>query len=244
LRKYIIILLFISVTPSPAKTQILLSLLFGDKLNSDKMSFGAHVDYSWNKLSGYEKTAPLKDLNLGLFFTYHCNDHWHINAEMLLKYKRGIDKLQPYNLENDSLNNFFRDGSVKRAINYLSIPLAVQYLFKPGFYIEMGPQISLRLNAYDIFSANPVQGELELKKNIKDNINPWDFGWVAGAGYRIGKEKLIAIGFRYNGGFTDVVKNEPGIQLNRQWGFYANIPIGKKATRTNGQGTSDHAPGK
>lgn len=225
--KKIIFFAILHVFVFSAKGQIIMGLLFGDKLNSDDLSFGLHIDHSWNKLSGVGDAKSLTALNLGLFFTYHFNERWHGNLEMLAKYKRGTDEFPVYDLQNTTLNNQFMNGKVERSINYLSIPISIQYLTPAGFYAELGPQISIRAKARDIFSADLPEGELQLEIDIRDDINRWDFGWLGGIGYRIGKSKLICLGARYYGGFSDVVKTWEGKQQNRQWGIYCNFPMGK-----------------
>ena len=226
--KWLVSLLLSALLAVPAKSQVLMSVIFGDKLNSKELSFGLHANYSWNTLSATDNQKALTSFNFGLFFTYHFNQHWHANLEMLAKYKRGADGLSAYDLQNDSLNNLFKDGNVKRQIGYLSLPMTIQYMFDPGIYLELGPQFSLRTKAKDIFSTVRDEGELQLERDIEDNINRWDIGWLGGIGYKLGKAKLIAVGLRYYGGFSDVVKNEQGKQFNQQWGIYTNIPIGVK----------------
>ncbi len=226
--KGLLALLLLIILAAPAKSQVLMSILFGDKLNSKELSFGLHANYSWNTLAATNNEKALTSFNFGLFFTYHFNEHWHANLEMLAKYKRGAGGLPVYDLQNDSLNNLFKTGSVERQISYVSLPMTIQYMFDPGIYIELGPQFSLRTKAKDIFSTDRSEGELKLERDVEDNINRWDFGWLGGVGYKLGKARLVAVGIRYFGGFSDVVKNEPGKQLNQQWGFYTNIPIGVK----------------
>ena len=226
--KWLVTLLLLIILATPAKSQVIMSILFGDKLNSKELSFGLHANYSWNTLSATDDQKALKSFNFGLFFTYHFNEHWHANLEMLAKYKRGASGLSAYDLQNDSLNNLFKTGSVERQISYVSLPMTIQYMFHPGIYVELGPQFSLRTKAKDIFSAARSEGELKLERDVEDNINRWDFGWIGGVGYRLGKAKLVAVGLRYYGGFSDVVKNESAKQMNQQWGIYTNIPIGVK----------------
>jgi long-subunit fatty acid transport protein len=225
-RKSLIVAVLFQSFVFRADGQIILSLLFGDKLNSESLSFGIHLDYSWNQFTGIEKEKPLKNLNLGLFFTYHINERWHANLEMLAKYKRGADKLPPYDLGNDTLNGLFVDGSFSREIHYLSLPITIQYLLPAGIYAEIGPQFSFRTKAKDVFSADLPEGKLELEKDIRADINRWDMGWLAGVGYRIQRSNGISIGLRYQAGFSDVAKTWNGKQQHRQWGIYANIPIG------------------
>ncbi|MXV51135.1 outer membrane beta-barrel protein [Pedobacter sp. HMF7647] len=237
--KYLVIICALQFTSTVARGQIVMGLLFGDKLNSDELSFGIHVDYGLSRLSNISDQKSLSSVNLGLFFTYHFNQKWHANLEMLAKLRKGANKLQPYDLGNDSLNTQFIDGDVQRRIGYLALPMTMQYQ-TGNFFFELGPLIGLRIKAEDVFSADQPQGELKLTRNIKDETNVWDLGWIAGGGFSIGKSKSLSLGLRYTGGFTDVMQNIDGRQENQQWSIYTNIPIGRakaaaKKAKANGQ---------
>ena len=221
----------VCLLPMFGNSQILLSLLFGDKLNSDGLSFGIHGDYSFNKMSNMAGDKSLRSLNLGLFFTWHFSDQWHLNLEMLPKYKRGMRNLPVYAVESDSLNTLFTEGHIDRRIKYLTLPVTGQYMLSNGLFAELGPQLSFRLKARDLLSTSLEDGTLSLEKNIDDQIHRWDIGWLAGLGYRFTKSKLIAVGVRYQGGFSDVEKSIAGKQQHQQWGVYCNLPMGKTKPR-------------
>ncbi|WP_224489228.1 outer membrane beta-barrel protein [Robertkochia flava] len=212
---------------SPLHGQVLMSLIFGDDLNSDKMAFGIHLDQSWNDYSHIDEGKPLRSFNLGLFFTRKFGGHWRGNLAMLAKYKRGTSELAPYSLNDAALDISFAEAQVAREINYLSIPITMQYVLNFGGFMELGPQVSFRTRARDIFKTNYEENTLVYINRIDDEVARWDFGWLAGIGYYLGKEKLTAIGFRYHGGFSDVLKNETGNQTNMQWAIFAQIPIGR-----------------
>ncbi|TRZ41811.1 outer membrane beta-barrel protein [Robertkochia solimangrovi] len=209
------------------RSQILMSLIFGDKLNSKELSFGIHLDQSWNTMSNTESSSSLTSFNLGLFFNYMIDEHWRGNLEMLAKYQRGASDLPVYPTGDSLLDTQFMYGNIDREINYLSLPISIQYVTKPGIYAEIGPQISLRFKAKDIFNADINDEELRYIRDIKDETTNFDLGWLAGIGYYIGKAKTTSIGFRYYGGFTDVMKNIENKQHHNQWAIYANIPIGR-----------------
>ena len=211
-------------------SQVILSLLFGDKLNSEESIFGIHVDYSFNELSGYADTNSLNSLNLGLFYNYKFNDRFRGLVELMAKYKRGVEGLAVYDLQDPELNDLFEDGEVTRKIKYFSVLPIGQYVTKPGIFLEAGPQISMRIKATDIFFTKTEQGDLELERNIKDNITTFDFGFIAGIGYYVDKAKTLAVGFRYQGGFSDVVKDD-GTQQHQQFTLYTNIPIGRNKSK-------------
>lgn len=82
----------------------------------------------------------------------------------------------------------------KTNLNYLQIPVLLQYLIGTGFRLETGPQFGALL------SANRKVDNVTT--NIKDDYKKFDVAWVFGAGY------LTPSGFgidaRYNLGLSNV----------------------------------------
>jgi len=82
----------------------------------------------------------------------------------------------------------------KLKLNYINIPLLVQYMTDNGFRLQTGPQLGL------LVSAKTEVGDVE--RDIKDNFTSTDFSWAFGAGF------LFPEGFgldaRYNLGISDV----------------------------------------
>lgn len=223
---YIVMLTFLLSTK--ARSQVLMGLIFGDDLNSEKLIFGIHLNHSWNGLSSLPESANLPTFNLGLNFNYKLSNHFRGQIEMLAKYKRGAGNLPVYSLNDSHLDALYKNGKISREIKYLSIPVSIQYVTHWGVYAEIGPQFSMRIKATDVFQADTENGDLELKKNIKDMVNLWDLGWQVGIGYYIAPLKTTAVGVRYYGGFSDVLKHDEARQSHQQWAVYANIPLGRK----------------
>ena len=210
-----------------AKSQVIMSLIFGDKLNSDSNMFGLHIDYSWNNMTELGESNAMTNFNLGLFFTHKFENKWQVNVDMLAKYRRGASGIPAYDLGDDNLNDYYGDTEFTRSIKYLSLPITMRYELPQRLFLELGPQVSFRLKAIDEFEAELPQGDITLDVDIRDEVQKFDFGYVAGIGWFFDKESLNAIGFRFNGGFSDVMKNDPGKQAHQQWGFYCNLPIGR-----------------
>jgi len=54
--------------------QVLISLLFGDMLNSDGLEFGLEGGFNWSKVSGMETNSSLRTFNLGFYFDIRLKD--------------------------------------------------------------------------------------------------------------------------------------------------------------------------
>ncbi len=226
-------LFFLLFAPfTQTKGQVVLSLIFGDKLNTDELSFGLHFDYSWNTLSGIHPSSSLAKFDLGTFLTYKLNEKWRANVEMMAKYSRGAAGMKPYSVGNATIDAAYASGEFTRNIGYLALPVTIQYLLSKEFYFEAGPSMAIRLNAKDKFAVSLPQGESALERDSKANISTFDVGMLGGMGLLIGKAKVMSVGVRYGWGFSDVVKDMAGQQSNNSFYIYTHMPIGRaKAAR-------------
>lgn len=81
-------------------------------------------------------------------------------------------------------------------LDYINIPLKVQYMFNNGFRIQTGPQLGILANVKD------KQNDVETGNFTSDDFKSIDVSWSAGLGY------LTYSGFgvdaRYNFGLTDI----------------------------------------
>ena len=89
----------------PLHSQVLISLLFGEKLNSDKMKFGLDGGLNLSNLTGTEGTRFLENFNLGLYFDIRLkeNSNWYIHTGALLKSEMGARGIDVYSLDEPGL---------------------------------------------------------------------------------------------------------------------------------------------
>jgi len=220
------------------QSQVLIALLFGDKLNSGKLEFGLMVSPELSDLSGvHGKMRP--GLALGLYFNYKINDRWYLHPEALPKLSFGAKDLPVYSLDNPNLDSLFATGDVKRTVKAIGLPLLVRYRVAGLFFLEAGPQINLITNAKDEFENKVDDNKITNEVKIKDQFTKFDVGYAVGLAYRVSHGVgALTFGFRYYGGLTDVMKPLKGSQLNSAMFFNVSIPIGagkaeKKAEEKN-----------
>jgi hypothetical protein len=81
-------------------------------------------------------------------------------------------------------------------LNYINIPLQLQYMFDNGFRIQTGPQLGI------LASVNDKLNDVETGNFTSDDFKSIDFAWSAGLGY------LTYSGFgidaRYNFGLSNI----------------------------------------
>ncbi len=85
-------------------------------------------------------------------------------------------------------------------LNYVNVPVLVQYMFDNGFRLQAGPQVGF------LASAKRKTGSVEV--NTKDNYKSIDFGLSAGVGY-VHPPTGFGVDARYNLGLSDINDNNP-----------------------------------
>lgn len=217
---------FISNT---ANSQILISLLLGDKLNSDKLEFGLDGGINLAKISNLEPSKALPILNLGFYFDFKMNKDLILHTGVIVKSNQGADKLAPYSLGNKALDTVFATGYVARRISGFSVPILLKYRFATLFHVEAGPMLTLRTQGYDEFKNSLVDNDdVTYKLDIRDNYKRIDAGIMCGAGIKLSKyPKSSQIGLRYYYGLVDPLKVNTGKSQNfSSLYIFFSIPIG------------------
>jgi hypothetical protein len=226
-----LLLFLLLFTSSIVQSQVIISLIFGDKLNSDKIEFGLDGGVNWSDLHGLPDSKPLTGFNLGFYFDFKLkNPAWMVNTGVIVKSPMGAGDLPVYSLNNPPLDSSFVGGTVDRKIRYFNVPIMMKYQFKNNIYAKAGIQLGLRSKGFDEFS-NKVKDEddLQYKLKTKDDYHPLDAGLAFGLGYRLMKGTGMNIGIQYYLGLIDVVIDDSSPnQYNRSFYLTAGIPIGKK----------------
>ena len=211
-------------------TQVLISILLGDKLNTGKIEFGLDGGANWSTIKNLDGAKSLTSFNLGFYFDFKLKDpSWMLNTGVMVKSTMGADELPVYSLGDAYLDSAFKGGKITRKINYFNVPVMLKYSFKNHIYLKGGIQLGLRYKAFDEFK-NSVNEEddLEYKLEIKDQFHPLDAGLAFGAGYRLMKGNGMNIGVQYYLGLIDIrVDDSSPNQFNRVLYLTAGIPIGK-----------------
>lgn len=212
-----------------AQSQVLISLLFGEKLNSPNIEFGLDGGVNYGNIANLEKSKMLPMFNLGFYFDIRLKNQLMLHTGVIVKSTQGANELETYSLNDPKLDTVFVNGYVSRKVNQFSVPILLKYRFKTYFHVEAGPMLALRTKGYDYFK-NKVKEEddLSYKVEISDLYKRIDAGIMVGAGFKLSKiPKTSQFGIRYYYSFVDPVKDNTGkAQYFSSLYLYASIPIG------------------
>ena len=119
----------------------------------------------------------------GLFLHHTINKNWCIQPELLF---------------SGEGQRYISNGLERTlALDYIQLPIMVQYYPSPQIYIEAGPQVGLLVSAQD-------KGDETGHLNVKDDFSAAQFALGLGLGFKA-TDQVILYG-RYNFGLTDVTR--------------------------------------
>jgi len=240
--KKIILIASIFLTSATANSQVLISLIFGDKLNSDAIEFGLDGGINFSDIQGLDGKAAT-GFNLGFYFDFKLkkNPSWMFNTGVLVKSPMGTKGLPVYSLNNPELDNAFEGGNVERKLRYFNVPLLMKHQFKNNIFVKGGIELGLLFKASDEFTKT-IKDSQDLVYTIetRDDYHRIDFGLNFGAGYRLMKGSGMNIGAQYYLGLKDIYKvANTSPQYNRGFYITAGIPIGKNKAKKNKENKQD-----
>jgi hypothetical protein len=232
MKKYLFIILVLFGTIQAAQSQVLITILLGDKLNSPNLEFGLEGGINWTQISGMETTAYGNKWNLGFYFDIRIKNQWWLYTGVLVKSDMGVDKLTPGDLTflnariyTDYDTGEAISGDYSQKMKYFLVPVMIKYKFENRIYAAAGPQFGLMHKAWVEFDANHDNTDIITKEYNKDMINKIDAGFMLSTGYTFMKSPGVGLGVKYYQGFVNVYKEKSGTH-NRSFFLTATIPIG------------------
>lgn len=235
MKKYLLLLLFTFtlLVPKVGDSQVLISLLFGDKLNSEKIEFGLIGGDNISFLLTQPESHGMGNFNLGFYFHFKLTQRSFLSTGVLVKSNVGATGMETYPLGDAEFDSVYAGGTLTKKLHYFYVPIMYQYRFNNNrWYLEGGFQVGLRGKANDIFDQEALGGDLTFTTSIKNEIRHLDAGLLGGAGYKFKKEvKSIALGVNYYYGLVNVSLVEGEKIMNSSIYIYVKIPIGANAKK-------------
>lgn len=95
----------------------------------------------------------------------------------------------------------------KLNLNYINIPLLLQYMFDNGFRLEIGPQLGVLASATSIVENGD-------DTDIKSSFNTLEYGVGFGMSY-VKPSTGFGVDLRYNLGLSNINENDAIVSTNR-----------------------------
>ena len=223
----IIFLSIIMATPAALNGQVLISLLFGDALNTDKIEFGLMGGLNRSYLRTIDEAEGMNNFNIGFYFHILMKKSSYLSTGVLVKSNGGATGMPTYPIGDQAFDSVYNDGVLTKKIPCFYVPILFHQRFNQRWYIEVGPQLGLIHQPTDIFEVEGYGGDLTYTKKTRGEYQYIDFGFYGGVGYKFSKKvKSTSIGIGYYIGLVDVAKDAYADTKNSAFYFFCKIPIG------------------
>lgn len=234
IKKWLLTLTMIACV-STARAQFLIALVFGDKLNGDKIQFGLTLGGGLTSYTGIDaKYRP--SLCFGMYLSYRISDKFSLEPRFLPKYNGGARALT-IGLADKYKTDAWDTTDVKQSVGYFVLPLMVGYSINSHFKICIGPQVGMRSSVKNYYTSDDKGDQLKIKP--EDTHKLFDAGVSGDIEYNISKNTGIRIIAQYYYGFTNASKIEGQEIHNSIFQFAVGIPVGagkaKKKAEANQQ---------
>ncbi|MDP9959655.1 porin family protein [Chryseobacterium lathyri] len=183
--------------------------------SSTPVTFGVKAGFNASTLSKvdqYDNDQTLKPgFNAGVFANIPVAEKFSIQPELLFNQLGSkTEEREVYYINSD---RYKREVDYKKTLNYLTIPVMVQYNILPQLYVEAGPEFGFLLGGKDKGDITTVktsgnttntQTTTFSEKIVKDLYNKFNFGIGIGAGYYFTQN--FGVTARFTAGITDIYK--------------------------------------
>ncbi len=224
----LMVLALLGLVPTTAQGQILLGILFGDKLVSERFHIGLNVGPNVSNLSGVSGTEVKTSLMLGLVAEWRIGGRFYLQPELLPFFRAGAKSLPgPAGLP-PLVDTLVTDRNNQRNLSYFAIPVLLKYAVMPHrLFLGAGPQVNFLLGATDVFSG-VITNQIDVTEDIEDQLSSTDAGVAFHIEYKLGSSVVAAsINIRYYLGLTDTIKDNTGAKVTNQvLSIFGSIPIG------------------
>ncbi len=227
--KTILFSLLLTLGASAAHGQVLLGILFGDKLASEKFHIGLTAGANVSDISGVDDTKGKVGLVLGLLGEWKIADRLYLQPELLPFYYAGAKSMPPGGLDDiPELDPKVRDMTRQTVLKYFEIPILLKYALGNGrWHLGAGPQIGFLTSAEDVYDV-VTSYEITIKADRKDMLNSTDAGVTFVLEYKVRPDPFaMGVTARYYLGLTDIIKDNTGDALyNRVFTLGITIAMG------------------
>ena len=190
--------------PVPLHGQVLIGMLFGEKLATPTFNMGFEIGLNFAYLDGFPNSDRMNRTVFGLFGDWRFSEHFHLGGAFLPAAGRGANNLAPALTGDPAIDSQVVATRMSRSLGYIEFPVLLKWSPKreTGFRIGVGPSFGIVTGATDRYSATTPDGAgYVLERDIGDEVPGFDFGLSAEIEWRFW---MLAIAARYTHGLTDM----------------------------------------
>jgi len=189
---------------APARAQVLIGYLLGEKLSSENFNMGFEVGANFSNFEGLDPADRVNTAVFGLFADWRFSQHFHLAGAVLPIAGRGADGLAPVPTGDPDFDSQTAGATMKRSLSYVEIPILLKWApqRQQGFRVGAGPSFGLVTGATDRYAVvSPAGSHYVLERDIEGQLPGLDLGLSLDAEWRF---QFLAIAVRYTQGLTDM----------------------------------------
>jgi hypothetical protein len=186
-------------------------LILGDKVATEQFHLSIDGAINLSSFPGLEESKMGGGVNFGLGTHIKLGEKWHLKPEfkpLSRKKAKSVNSITPVPGEINVSESTF-------SLNYIDVPVFLQYNINPRLYVSAGPQISFLTSATQISTGKMEDGkESTIRIDAESFFDNIDFSFPVEAGYTLSlKNKKttstmdINIFARYEYGFMEIFKD-------------------------------------
>jgi outer membrane protein with beta-barrel domain len=214
---------------APARAQVLLGYLFGEKLASPTFNMGFEVGANFTNLEGLSDGARTNRPVFGLFADWRFSENFHLGGAVLPIAARGAEDLAPVPTGDPAFDSQTAGRTMRRGIDYVEIPVLLKWApnREEGIRVGAGPSLGILTGANDRYDCvTPAGLHYVLENDIGHQLPGLDFGLSFEVEWRL---KILSIAARYTEGLTDMSQDgSPDAVHTRALTGTGRIYLGRK----------------
>ncbi len=226
--KTIIPTLFILFVSLSAQSQVIVSLIFGDALNSPNTQFGLDIGANGSSVTNYDIAGFTGGLEAGMFFNWKYADKLALYSGVMVNSNRGFsgDETLVDPEYDPEIESGYEYRYMKTRLVYVGAHSSIRYYLSPSFSLAGGVNVSLRTKQDNEVHYKKDEADLGVKYSVKNEFLPIDMGPMFTFIYQFKKGKGMSINAKAYYGLLDIATEVPGYQNSYFFELTAGILIG------------------
>ena len=208
LKRWIILIALLNSSMQSKGQAALLVLLFGDQIASENFHLSLDAGLNISSLPGLSQQQWTNGFYFGLGSFVKLNDKWALTPEFKPISPRGARGVKPLKDYVGVVN----EAQYEISLNYIDVPVLIQYSPMDKWFISTGPQISFLTKAQQLATGRLNDGsEVDVVQEMKSKFNSLYFTIPIELGYRFiasRKGKGVNLKARYNLGLSEIFASE------------------------------------
>jgi hypothetical protein len=196
--------LTLALAAPPARAQVLIGYLFGEKLASPTFNLGFEIGLNFSTLDGFDDATHIRPPVFGLCADWRFSEHVHFGGALLPFAGRGAEGLAPAPTGDPAFDAQITNATMKRSLGVVEVPLILKWAPRREEGVRVGAGLSLGFvsGATDRYEATSPEGlPYVLERELQDRVPGIDVGLSTEVEWRF---ELLGIAARYTHGLTDM----------------------------------------